>query len=239
MYIVYSLETPVITPITDETFISQLEALLNAQAYFGVTNVMTYATDSAQAPLVLSAEYFKSNRIRIENLESNQGTGSASVDLTAIYNAMYPIGRGFIDFTNTDYSKYLGFTWQRELVGMFPVGYNSADADFNTIGKTGGEKTHTLTVEEMPSHTHTFTGSSSSISGNAYANNQMLYIKATNGSQSTKRTFQTDQESSTSNLPVTLTGTVTPKGSNENTGGGQAHNNLPPYQVVAYWKRIA
>lgn len=40
------------------------------------------------------------------------------------------------------------------LNGKVPVGYNSADTDFNTVGKTGGEKTHTLTIAEMPAHTH-------------------------------------------------------------------------------------
>lgn len=68
-----------------------------------------------------------------------------------ILDSVYPIGRGFIDFTDTDYSNYLGFTWERELVGLIPIGYNPSDSDFNQIGKTGGAKTHTLTVDEIPS----------------------------------------------------------------------------------------
>ena len=42
--------------------------------------------------------------------------------------------------------------------GKVSVGLNVDDTDFNTLGKTGGEKTHTLTIAELASHTHTFTG---------------------------------------------------------------------------------
>lgn len=38
--------------------------------------------------------------------------------------------------------------------GRVSIGLNTSDTDFNTIGKTGGEKEHTLTIDEMPSHTH-------------------------------------------------------------------------------------
>ena len=40
------------------------------------------------------------------------------------------------------------------LAGKVPVGYDSADTDFNPVGHTGGEKTHKLTIAEMPSHSH-------------------------------------------------------------------------------------
>lgn len=42
-----------------------------------------------------------------------------------------------------------------DMKGKVPVGYNSSDADFDALGETGGAKTHTLTSDEMPSHTHT------------------------------------------------------------------------------------
>lgn len=45
------------------------------------------------------------------------------------------------------------------LKGRTIVGLDADDADFNTIGKTIGEKTHTLTVAEMPEHTHKFRAS--------------------------------------------------------------------------------
>ncbi len=39
-----------------------------------------------------------------------------------------------------------------DLRGRHPMGYNLEDTDFNRIGKTGGEKTHTLTKNELPSN---------------------------------------------------------------------------------------
>lgn len=42
-----------------------------------------------------------------------------------------------------------------DLRGRSVVGYKSTDSNFNAIGKTGGTKTHTLTIAELPAHTHT------------------------------------------------------------------------------------
>lgn len=50
------------------------------------------------------------------------------------------------------------------LSGRTVVGVNGADNDFKTVGQTGGAKSVTLTVNQMPSHTHTFTGQSSTTS---------------------------------------------------------------------------
>lgn len=127
-------------------------------------------------------------------------------EINSILNLVFPIGRGFIDFTDTDYSNYLGFTWERELIGMTPIGLDVNDNDFNTIGKTGGEKTHTLTIDEMPKHSHNVLigGDGDKYASPFVTNGNNLYYVPTN-----------------------------------EAGNNQAHNNLQPYQVVAYWKRIA
>ena len=146
--------------------------------------------------------------------------GGEGTNITQIANLFFPIGRGFLDFTNTDYSNWLGLTWERELVGMFPVGYDANDTDFNEIGKTGGEKTHQLTVNEMPNHQ----GHIDKYRGNATGK----YINTSNifGSYGTSGRGWDD-----------YSGEYYPAYFSE--GLDEPHNNLPQYQVVAYWKRVA
>ena len=131
--------------------------------------------------------------------------------LSDIYNLIYPIGSIIIKSDNKDYSNYLGFTWERTLLGRVPVGIDSDDTDFNTIGKTGGEKTHQLTVDELPEFKPTalVDTQTGSVTGSA-----IVYHPVTDGIWYSGDMFQT-------------------------IGGNQPHNNLQPYQVVAFWKRMA
>lgn len=138
--------------------------------------------------------------------------GDLQVGGKDILKLIWPIGRGFIDFTDNDYSTYLGLSWEKTSIGKFPVGKDTSQTEFNTVGKTGGSKTHTLTVDEMPSHNHGI-------------------IMRSTGINSFYQPYP----------PCTGPGdtTISTDGPIQNAGGGQAHNNLPPYQVVNYWKRIA
>lgn len=94
------------------------------------------------------------------------------------------------------------------LKGKIPVGLNSDDSDFNILGKTGGEKTHILTSNEMPSHNHRQTVTASrSGSGTTYV------------SWNANNLFGNNDTAARNTL---------------NTGGGKAHNNLQPYITLNY-----
>jgi microcystin-dependent protein len=63
--------------------------------------------------------------------------------LFSIVGTLYGIGDGSTTFNIPD------------LRGRVAVGYLSGDSYFGTLGESGGEETHTLTTNEMPSHSHT------------------------------------------------------------------------------------
>ena len=69
----------------------------------------------------------------------------------------YYVGKIIMDTANVNPATYLGFgTWQQWGQGRVPVGVDASDNDFNTVEKTGGEKKHTMTIEELVTHRHEY-----------------------------------------------------------------------------------
>ena len=117
---------------------------------------------------------------------------------------VFPVGSTYVTQSNTNPNTILNFgTWER-VKGKVLIGLDENDTDFNTVGKTGGEKEHTLTLSESPV-------------------NQI----------STTITDGTHVDG------FLMRGGYNNDGQNYNIGGsGQAHNNMPPYEVVGYmWIR--
>ena len=139
---------------------------------------------------------------------SAQNLNNMQIELMKL---VFPIGSTYITQTNTNPSTILKFgTWER-VKGKVLVGLDEDDADFNEIGKTGGEKTHTLTIDEMPAHNHSA----------RFCEGTGVYSVFPKGNGS-----QPEWGGSTNTIA--------------NTGEGQAHNILQPYEVVGYmWKRTA
>lgn len=70
-----------------------------------------------------------------------------------ILDIIHPVGSLYISTVNTDPSTIFGGTWER-VKGKMIIGLDEDDTDFDTVGKVGGEKTHTLSASEIPAHTH-------------------------------------------------------------------------------------
>lgn len=116
--------------------------------------------------------------------------------------------------------------------GRVVAGYDSAQTEFDALGKTGGAKTHTLTVTEIPAHGHT--QDPHTHTQDAHSHLTQRYPTATGGS--TGFTIDTSMSGTLAdNTLPTKAATATNQAAtatNQNTGGGGAHNNLQPYIVV-------
>lgn len=97
------------------------------------------------------------------------------------------------------------------LKGNVPIGLNDDDTDFNTLGAIGGEKTHTLTIDEMPSHSHDVTINANGTTATPIAGIANTGNATVNGNLVGGSAFGI-----------------------KNKGGGQAHNILQPYIVLNY-----
>ena len=104
-----------------------------------------------------------------------------------------------------------GGTWQLWGQGKVPVGIDTSDTDFNEIEKTGGEKLHILTIDELAEHGHTITANSLGASGR---------IKVDQGNYASVGNPVND---------ISI----------GKTGRNQPHNNIQPYIVCYMWKKIA
>ena len=133
-------------------------------------------------------------------------------DLNQIKNAinnLFPVGF-IIEVDNADFNPntYWGGTWERDK-GHVIVSVDEDDTDFNTSGKIGGEKEHTLTIDEMPFHKDGF----ATYNGAGTMDD---------GIEGTKGNGQWNSDISTRGV-----------------GGNQPHNNMPPYRTAYRWIKTA
>ena len=160
------------------------------------------------------------------------------VKTSDLLNKIYPIGSIYMSTVNTNPADLLGGAWV-ELQDRFLIGAGNT----YELGATGGESTHVLTVNEMPSHTHAQNAHSHTQAqhnhnfevGTGYYNDDYKgnNSKAPTGTQANR--VNGNYYNTSSSTPTINSTTAT----NQNTGGGQAHNNMPPYLAVYMWKRTA
>lgn len=108
------------------------------------------------------------------------------------------------------------------LQGRVPVGLKASEPVFSALGNIGGTGAHTLSVNEMPSHSHTITDTGHSHSYFNQPNSHEVAVSAT--TTGTADNVDVNQTTGTSTTGITI----------NNTGGGASHNNLQPYIVLNY-----
>lgn len=154
--------------------------------------------------------------VKFENNKSCQRCkycGGGTITLNNQPLAVLPIG-SIIETTSTiSPAQLYGGTWEEFGKGKVLVGCDANDTQFNEVLKTGGEKTHTLIVGEMPSHCHGIT----STLGDTDYNGLYPLIKPFYPSSPWQKIDVDNSQSS---------------------GNDRPHNNLQPYIVVYRWRRV-
>lgn len=128
-----------------------------------------------------------------------------------ICDYIYPVGAIYMSVTNVSPAVLFGGTWER-IEDKFLL---AAGSTYN-VGATGGEAEHTLITDEIPAHKHRIREEYGAAANTSYPPNN-TYSQIAGNNAGTK-SWQSD--------PI------------ENTGGGQPHNNMPPYLVVNVWMRV-
>lgn len=167
--------------------------------------------------------------------------GTDNLDKTSILNWIYPVGSIYMSTNSTNPKDFLGGTWEAWGKGRVPVGVDLSDTDFNDAGKTGGEKTHYLSVSEMPSHSHegTYTSPESETTGKPDDNGEYSDTKYSVHYDVTESGMRYVETSSGMVVPIPLNNVIESIHGVYPNGGSQAHNNLQPYITCYMWKRTA
>ena len=171
----------------------------------GVTsNIQTQLDGKAESNHNHSATDITSGTLPISRGGTGATTESGAISnfKTAIVNLIYPVGSYYWSSSSTSPGTLFGGTWT-QVKDRFVLAAGSS----YSVGSTGGEASHKLTVSEIPAHAH--------------------YTSVYTGSGSVGHFAGTGGSNLYSNCD---TGTA---------GGGNAHNNMPPYIVAYCWRRTA
>ena len=134
---------------------------------------------------------------------SYAGDGSALTGIESFVTGMIILWSGAADAIPTGFVLCDGNNSTPNLSGRFVVGYDASNSDYD-VNDTGGSESVTLTVNQIPAHTH----------------NINLAVRAF---YQEPRNFGVGTDGSANNSEDT-----------GSTGGGQSHENRPPFYALCY-----
>lgn len=175
------------------------------------------------------------NSTDMTSQELNSFVSSLTAERSNLIDLFYPVG-SYYETSDINFDPNVSWsgTWVLDSNGKVTVGYDSSQTEFNSMGKTGGAKTHTLVINEIPTHTHGIIQASSG-TGTAIVPNA-------NSTTPTSGTYLINAyDAGAGWIPSgsQYVGTGAWNANTKGAGGGAAHNNLQPYVVVNRWHRTA
>lgn len=174
----------------------------NAIANSTVTQALNNKVNKETGKGLSTNDYTDADKEKLDKLPENIDGALSLLDV-------YPVGSIYMSVNDVDPSTLFGGTWEAWGSGRVPVGVDAAQTEFATVEKTGGEKTHTLTTDEMPKHNHA--------------------INTANGQGTMEWGYQFLYENNSASY----------NGIMQYVGNSQPHNNLQPYITCYMWKRTA
>ena len=179
---------------------------------------------------------FHSNSKKLETTSSGAtvtGDLSVSGSITAggmnIVQNAYPVGSVYINATNAaNPNTLLGFgTWVRFGQGRMLISEDGGNSRWNSAEETGGSETITLTTSQIPSHSHFTLNSGNGFPNQVSSNGALTKTTNSNGGAGNNDYVSFGVSAQANQSP------------SSDTGGGNSHDNMPPYITVYMWKRTA
>ena len=182
---------------------------------------------------------FKSDADFLANISQIKDT-----ELSLILGTLYPVGAIYMSIDPTDPSRLFGGKWQALNEGRVLIGAG----DKYPVGTKGGEETHTLSTDELPSHSHRAnTGSGGShchaMPWGEINNGEWPYDFGYWDSSNNKLGCYSELKNSFDNYKCDTSSngyhSHSVYGSINNEGSNAPHNNMMPFQAVYMWHRVA
>lgn len=187
----------------------------------------------------IDTTYIKNISVLDNTLTVYKGDGSATnLDIIS-FDQIYPIGAIYMSTVSTNPATLFKIgNWEALPAGRVLLAQGTSTWGVNySAGSTGGEDKHTLTVSESASHNHTGSATTSGSTHTHALTMQASHGKSGNGG--VPRFSDGDIWSGYKTQNLSAAGEHSHAITINNSGGGQAHNNMQPYLSVYMWKRTS
>lgn len=187
----------------------------------------------------IDTTYIKNISVSDNTLTIYKGDGSATnLDIIS-FNQIYPVGAIYMSTISTNPATLFKVgNWEALPAGRVLLAQGTSTWGVNySAGSTGGENKHTLTVSESAPHNHTGSATTSGSTHTHALTMQASHGKSGNGG--VPRFSDGDIWSGYKTQNLSAAGEHSHAITINNSGGGQAHNNMQPYLSVYMWKRIS